>query len=883
MFFYWHIATLIPLSYYLFLNSTIFNRLSDSNCERLMYFCVIFPKNCFLQTKRTIMNKTVLTKIAPHIAAFLLFTVISFTYFSAIIEGRQLIGHDTESWMSMAKETIDYNKTHSDVTLWTNSMFGGMPTYQISMTQPYNLIKYVEDLIHVFPGQVGNLMLYLIGFYILLLAFRLNPWLAIVGSLGFTFASFNFIIIVAGHNSQAITIAYMAPLIGAVFLAFRDQRLLGSLLTAFFLSLAVRANHVQILYYTVIILLFLAIVELIFSIKEKEITSFLKTSGMLLAAAAIAVGMNATSLLTTNEYAKATMRGNSNGLTVDTQNSQHGLNRDYITQWSYGVDETLTLLIPNFKGGSSGSNLTADSETAKKLTSLGAPDVEKIMKENQFPLYWGAQPFTSGPVYIGAVICFLFVLGLFLVDKRTKWWLLPMIALTVMLSWGKNFMWLTDLFINYVPLYNKFRTVSMTLVATGFGMTLMAILALKEIFNEKADKNKLIKPLLISAAIVGGLALIFALIPSLAGDFKSAADAQFQGNNAFLKETLPLDREAMLRGDAFRSLAFVIAAAGLIWLYLKNFLKLKVAYVLFGIIILIDLVPVAKRYLNDDNFKRPRHLETLITPSTADNIILQDKSQYRVLDATANIFNDASPSYFHKNIGGYHAAKLRRYQELINMHLDKEIGQLFGAFGRAKTPDVVTNTMDSLGVLNMLNMKYLIYNKDAAPLVNPHANGNAWFVNNIRVAENANEEMSLLGKINTKTELVVDKSFASELPTKLSSDTSAHIALTSYEPNHLKYNFSSKTDQVAVFSEIYYENGWNAYINGQKVPYVRADYLLRAMPLKAGNYEVEFKFEPKSYSIGNAIALTSSILLILSILGFVFWQWKNYKKTDANA
>jgi len=825
------------------------------------------------------MNKTILAKITPHIAAFLLFVTISFMYFSPIIEGKQLIGHDTESWLYMSKETVDYNATHSDATLWTNSMFGGMPTYQISMTQPYNLIKYVEDLIHVFPAQTGNLMLYLLGFYVLLLAFRVNPWLAIIGSIAFSFASFNFIIMVAGHNSQAVTIAYMAPLIGSVFLAFRDKRLLGSLLTAFFLSLAVRANHVQILYYTVIILIFLAVVELIYSIKEKEISSFLKTSGMLLAGAAIAIGMNATSLLTTYDYSKATMRGESNGLTVDSQNSQHGLNKDYITGWSYGVDETMTLLIPNFKGGASSVNLSAGSETGKKLEALGATNVETILKENPFPLYWGSQPFTSGPVYIGAIVCFLFVLGLFLVDKRTKWWLLPMIALTLMLSWGKNFMWLTDLFINYVPLYNKFRTVSMALVATGFGITLMAILALKEVFSDKTDKQKLIKPVLMSAAIVGGLALIFALIPSLAGNFISPSDAQLEGNNAFLKETLPLDRAGMLRGDALRSLAFIIGAAGLIWLYAKNFLKIKVAYVLFGILILFDLVPVAKRYLNNDNFKDPRRVETLIEPSQADKIILEDKSQFRVLDGTTNIFNDASPSYFHKNIGGYHAAKLRRYQELINMHIDKEIGQLFGAFGRAKTPDVIPNTMDSLGVLNMLNMKYLIYSKQAAPLVNPHANGNSWFVSNIRIAANANEEMALLGKINTKKEMVVDKEFATQLPTKLTADSSARISLTSYKPNHLIYNFNSKTDQVAVFSEIYYENGWNAYINGQKVPYVRADYLLRAMPLKAGAYEIEFKFEPKAYSVGNTIALTSSLLLILSLFGFLFWQWKNSKKS----
>ena len=843
---------------------------------------MIFPENCFLQNQRTKMNKTVLTKFTPHIAAFLLFVVISFMYFSPVLEGKQLLGHDTESWMCMAKETLDYNATHNDVTLWTNSMFGGMPTYQISMTQPYNLIKYVEDLIHIFPNTVYNLMLYLIGFYILLLAFKVNPWLAIVGAIAFSFASYNFIIILAGHNSKAITIAYMAPLIGSVFMAFSRKRVLGALLTAFFLSLAIRANHVQILYYTVFILIILAVVEFIYSIKEKEIAGFLKTSGMLIAAALVAVGMNATSLLTTNEYSKATMRGESNGLTVDTQNSQHGLNKDYITQWSYGIGETMTLLIPDFKGGGSGGALTSDSETGKRLTSLGAPDVNKIMKETQFPLYWGSQPFTSGPVYIGAIICFLFVLGLFLVDKRTKWWLLPIIGLTLMLAWGRNFMWLTDIFIDYVPLYNKFRTVSMMLVATGFGMTLMAMLALKEVFIEK-NKQKLIRPVLISAAIVGGIALIFALIPSLSGDFISPADAQYTGNNAFLKETLPLDRAGLLRADAFRSLMYILLSAGLIWLYAKNYIKQNLTYVLFGILILFDLAPVAKRYLNNDNFQRPRHFETLITPSKADNFILQDKSQFRVLDGTVSIFNDASPSYFHKNIGGYHAAKLRRYQELINMHVEKEVGRLFGAFGRATTPQVINNTMDSLGVLNMLNMKYLIYSKEAAPVINPHANGNAWFVNNIRIADNANDEMRMVGEINTKKELVVDKLFASQLPAKLNPDTTARISLKSYEPNDLVYNFSSKTDQVAVFSEIYYKDGWNAYIDGKIVPYVRANYLLRAMPLKAGNYEIEYKFEPKSYSIGNSIALISSLLLLLGIIGYVFLLWNKSRKTAINA
>ncbi|HRZ95931.1 MAG TPA: YfhO family protein [Paludibacter sp.] len=828
------------------------------------------------------MNKTNFSKFTPHIIAVLLFTIISFAYFLPVLEGKRLIGHDTESWMCMAKETVDYNESNDDVTLWTNSMFGGMPTYQIATSQPFNLIKYVEQIMHIYPNAVYYLMLYLIGFYILLLAFRVNPWLAIVGAIVFSFASYNFIIIAAGHNSKAITIAYIAPLIGAIFMAFRRNKLVGSILTALFLSLAIRANHVQILYYALIILLFFGIVELIYSLKEKQIKSFLQSTGMVLAAAAIAIGMNATSLLTTYEYSQQTMRGKSNGLTIDSQNSQQGLNKDYITQWSYGIDETLTLLIPNFKGGASGGKLDANSKTGQKIKSMGVPNVEKVMSEMPLPLYWGTQPGTSGPVYLGAIVIFLFVLGFFIVERRILWWLVPMILLTLMLSWGRNFMWLTDIFIDYVPMYNKFRTVSMTLVATGFGITLIAILALKELLNTKRDKQKMLKPVYISAAITGGIALIFALVPSLAGSFISETDTQqLQGDYAFMIETLPLDRMALLSSDAWRSLAFILIATAVIWLYLNEKLKTNVVIVLFGILFIVDLAPVDKRYLNDDNFSKKQLTKNLIQPSPADNIILQDKTQYRVLDGMGSIFSDAKPSYFHKNIGGYHAAKLRRYQELINMQLEGEIGQLFGAFGNAKSFEDIAPVLDSLGVLNMLNMKYVIYNKDAAPLVNPNANGNAWLVKNIQIADNADEEMKLLGNIDTKAEMVVDKNFASQLPKSITTDSTASITLKSYKPNHLIYDFNSKTDQVAVFSEIYYDKGWDAFINGQKVPYVRANYLLRAMPLKSGKYEVEFKFEPKSYTTGNTIALISSLLLIVSIVGFGFWQLKktgNLKK-----
>lgn len=827
-----------------------------------------------------IFTKTNLRSLTPHLVALLLFIVIAFAYFLPVIEGKELVAHDTDSWRSMAQETIEYNKSHDDVTLWTNSMFGGMPNYQISMVQPNNVLQYVEKVIMSFPRPVSNVFLYLICFYILLLSFGLKPWQAIAGAIGFTFASYNFIVIAAGHNSKAITIAYVAPLIGAVFLAFREKRFLGAVLTAFFLSLAIRANHIQILYYTLIILFFFAIVEFIFSIREKKFPDFLKSAGVLIIAAIIAVGMNATSLLTTYEYSHYTMRGKSNGLTADTQSSQHGLNKEYITQWSYGVDETLTLLIPDFMGGASTGKLSMKSETAGHLKNLGVPDGQIKQIVTQLPLYRGTQPGTSGPVYLGAIVIFLFVLSFFVVDKKLKWWLVPMIILTMMLSWGKNFMPLTDFFIDYVPMYNKFRAVSMTLFATGFGIALLAFLAMKEVYEGNISKEKLTKSITVSALITGGICLVFALVPSLAGSFVSPQDAQFQGDYAFLKDTLPLDRQSLLRSDAFRSLVFIILGAFVLWSFVKGFLKKNVSIALLAFFILIDLFPVAKRYLNDDNFESKRPTQ-LVQKTPADEAILQDKSQFRILDATVDIFNDATPSYFHKNIGGYHAAKLRRYQELINMQLTGEIGKLFGAFGSATTAESITPVFDSLRVMNMLNMKYVIYNKQAPPLVNPYHNGNAWFVNNIRIAQDANEEMKLLGEIDTRHELVIDKSLASALPSKITPDSTAKISLKSYAPNHLIYSVDTKTDQVAVFSEIYYDKGWKATIDGKEVPYTRVNYLLRAMPLKAGSYDVEFRFAPGSYSTGNLLALISSVLLIIGLATYLFLFFRKKKSGAA--
>lgn len=819
-----------------------------------------------------------LKKAFPYIVAILLFTVLTFVYFSPVIEGKILLGHDSQSYLAMSKESRDYEELTGDRQFWTNSMFGGMPTYQISTYMGKGLLKYIHYTLNTFPRPASFLFLYLLCGFLLLRSFRVNPWLSIAGSILFAFASYNLIILAAGHNTKAMAIAYIMPLIGSVALAYSGERLMGGLLTAVFLGLAILANHLQILYYTLFILIVFFVVELIYAFKDKKIPDLLKTTGVLIIAAIIGIGANAASLLTTYEYSKYTMRGESNGLTIDAQNSQEGLSNDYITQWSYGIDETLTLLIPDYKGGASGGTLSATSHTAKKLQEMGVPNVENVMKDFRLPLYWGTQPFTSGPVYIGAIACLLFVLGLFIVKGRYKWWLLSITILSVLLAWGRNFMPFTEFFINYIPLYNKFRTVSMTLVIAGISMPLLGILALKNIFDGTVDKEKAIKALLYSISIVGGICLLFWVVPSLAGNFVSSSDAQFSGQYEFLKLTLPMDRKAMLSSDAFRSLVFVLLTAGVLYFVIKNKLKTTYAVIALGILFVSDLFPVAQRYLNSDNFVDKELMIQPYKASAADKAILKDKSpDYRVLNLTVNTFNDAAPSYFHENIGGYSAVKMRRYQELINVYLDNEINSLVSTFNQGDlTMEKLDNQLQKLPILNMLNMKYVIINPNGEPIVNPHANSNAWLVDKIHVVKSADEEMTMLGTIDTKKEMVFDPGEYSKYNFGLiTPDSTASIVLTSYEPMKLKYHFEGATDQMAVFSEIYYDKGWNAYIKGEKATYIRANYLLRAMPLKAGDYDIEFRFEPQVVKTGDIIAIISSILIILLT---AFLVWKQAKK-----
>ncbi|MDP4184908.1 MAG: YfhO family protein [Bacteroidota bacterium] len=796
-------------------------------------------------------------KFLPHLIAVLIFTAISFAYFSPLLDGKVLQQSDNVNFIGMSKEIVDYRATTGHEALWTDSMFGGMPSYLISTTFPGNLIKPVDNILQTFPRPAGFLFIYLIGFYVLLLAFKVDKWLSVIGSIAFSFSSYYFIIISAGHNSKVVAIAYVALVIAGIIMAFRGRRLWGAILFAVGLSLELLAGHPQITYYAFMVIFLFGIVEMIFAIRNKTLPEFFKSFAILLLPALLAVGTDLARLLTTLEYGKYSIRGKTE-LTHNQSNRTTGLDKDYATQWSYGIDETMTLFIPNYKGGSSTGALSEDSKTFEALRQQGVPNTREVIK--QLPVYWGDQPFTSGPVYVGAIVFFLFFLGLWIVKGPEKWWLLSATILSIMLAWGKNFMPLTDLFFQYLPGYNKFRTVSMILVIAEFAMPLLGLLALRDIFDKKLSKGEILKGLKWTTIITGGLALIITLIPSISGSFSGASDAQLPG---WLLEPLRSDRESILRSDAIRSLVFVLCAAGLIWLYIEEKLKKEHFLVVLGLLMIIDLWPINKRYLNNDQFVRPRQITQNFEKTPADEAILQDKdASYRVMNLN-NPFNDSRTSYYHKSIGGYHAAKMRRYQELIDFCISGEATDLINGF---RTPDSLLSVMKNLHVLNMLNTRYFIADPNRMPIRNPYAYGNVWTVSNLRVAENADQELEDLKSIDPRTDAVVANSMTANLPKQIETDPTASVRLTSYAPNLLKYDFSANKDQLVVFSEIYYPKGWNAYVDGKLTPHFRADYVLRAMMVPAGKHNIEFKFEPKTYYTGDKISLVSSVILILLVL-----------------
>jgi hypothetical protein len=809
----------------------------------------------------------------PHLLAIVIFIILAFAYFYPVLEGKVLKANDSTVSTINSKEIQDYRDKYGKEPLWTNSIFSGMPAYLISTRYPGNLIKYADRIVRIFKMPVSVLFASMLGFYILLLIFGLSPWLAITGALAYGLSSFFFQILGAGHNTQAIALAYMPPMIGGIYYAYRHNVIKGALLTAFFLALEIQANHPQITYYAFICLLVFGVVELIWAWKNKTIINFLKTSGILIIPFAIAIGINFASLYTTYEYGKYSQRGKSD-LITDNRNSTSGLDKDYILDWSYGVDETFNLLIPNYKGGSS-KPFDRNSETFKVLRQNNYADAI-----NSISKYWGTQPGTDGPHYVGAIVFFLFILGLFMVKGPEKWWLLSATILSVMLAWGKNFMPLSNLFIEYFPGYNKFRAVTMMLVVAEFCMPLLGILALKNIFNGSLSRNEILKNIMYAGGITGGFILIVLVIPGIAGSFLMPHETAANGYQAWLTNAIIADRKMLLRSDGFRSLIFILLAIGVIMGFLYEKIRMSHAIVLTALLIVIDLWTVDRRYLNSDRFERPSVISKAFTPSAADAFILNDKSYHRVMNLSVSTFNDNSPtSYFHKSIGGYHGAKMKRYKELIDTAISMNIDLIRAAASNAKSVEDFESVLTNTQALNMLNTKYVIYNPDSAPLINRNALGNAWFVETPVLVENANQEISSINAFNPSKEAVIDKSF-SELISKISYPVqeSDSIWLVSYLPNELVYKYAAGDEKLVLFSEIYYPAGWKCFIDGKESSYFRANYVLRSMVAPAGNHEIRFSFEPASYITGNKISLASSVLLILLIAGYFIAGF--YKKAD---
>lgn len=826
----------------------------------------------------------------PHLIAVLSFIIIGFIYFSPVLEGKKMQQMDVRHSKGMQKELIDYKSETGKIARWTNSMFAGMPAYQIyTGAYSYNVYKIVANIIRLNLPKltVAIVFLYLIGFYILLVSLRLNPWLSIAGAIAFAFSTYNFVIIEAGHVNKAYAIAFMPIVIAGVMLAFRKRYILGALLTAVGLGLELAFNHVQITYYLLLIVIIIGIEKLIYAIKEKELKVFSKAIGVLILAAILGVLPNITKLWVTAEYGQYTIRGKSELTTPEGKKAKEGLDKNYALAWSYGKAETMTLLIPNFYGGSSHYDLGESSEIYDELRKNGIPPKQAKNIVKQMPTYWGKMPFTSGPVYIGAIVVFLFVLGMFNVRGSVKWWLLAATILGILLSWGKNLPWFTDFFFYNVPFYNKFRTVSMALVIAGLTMPLLAMLGTRNFINKKNEKKKAMKNLQYSYYIVGGISLLFAIMPGLFLNFSTPEDVtsfvRMGFPQAFAEKVatlLPADRAAMVRTDAFRSFVFISLTFGILWLYLKNKLK-NVNFVYVGLIlfILVDLWGVNKRFVNNDDFVKSRVVKNTFSKSPADEFILQDRSEsYRVLNLN-NPFNEVNTSYFHQSIGGYHGAKLMRYQELIDHHLQKEIRNIILTLQKQPTDSSINKTLDKVSCINMLNAKYIIYNPKARPIINQHALGNAWFVDNYKIVEDSDAEIKALNNFDPSKTAIIDKRYKKYLEGFTpQEDTLANIELIEYTPDRLTYNYQSSKKQLAVFSEIYYPEGWNAYINGEELPYFRVNYVLRGMVLPKGENTITFEFRPKSYYTGKRIASISSIIVVILILGVAFYEYSRRKK-----
>lgn len=811
-----------------------------------------------------------LKRLTPHLIAVAIFALLTVIFFMPLYQGKVLAQNDVMQWEGMSKEITDWNNQHpDDHALWTNRMFGGMPGILIASNFSGNLVnKIILVLQTVFPDATVALFMMFFGFYVLLLCVGVDNKLALAGSLAYGLTSFLIISLEAGHNTKVVAMSMMAPVLGGVILAYRGKYITGAAVTALFLSLAINANHLQVIYYLLIVLAVIAIYYFVESILTKTIPSFFKASGLLLIAGIIAALPHIGNLWATQEYAKETIRGGSSELTQKKQATDGGLDFEYATRWSYGLSdgEILSLLIPNIKGGSSSEDVGEESEFGKQLQQRGyATNYTK-----QAPAYWGNQPFTSGPVYLGAGIMFLFILSFFVVRGSIKWALLALTVISILLAAGHNTPFFKFLF-NTLPFFNKFRTPAMALVIAELTIPLSALLALKSIYDGETDEAQLRKWMKISLGITAGILVLFGFLGGMFFNFSSAGDQQYYGNNmGWMVDALKKDRAALLQSDALRSLFFVAATFVAVWFFAAKKLSQTIFAAVIGLIFLADGWSVSKRYMHNEKFVESNAYKGNFAPSEVDLQILRDTDpNYRVFNVTGDPFNDALTSYHHKSVGGYHPAKLIRYQDLIENQISK----------------------NNMSVLNMLNTKYFIVKNPATnqPAVqqNSGALGNAWFISNIQWAKNADEEMSALSNFDPSSTVIIDERYKTKVGNlTLSADSTSSIKETVYSPNKLVYESNAGTEQFAVFSEIFYDEGkgWQAYIDGNKAEHVRVNYVLRGMKVPAGKHTIEFKFEPTSIATGNSISFVGSLLLFAFVFGtFGMMGYKQMQQTEPTA
>ncbi len=834
-----------------------------------------------------IMKIESLKKVLPDVLAVLFFVVLSFAYFfPADIEDRILFRHDSSASVGAGQEHTEYLQRTGERTRWTNSIFSGMPTYQMAPSyDSTTTLSYMERFYHLgLPENVWYLFVYLLGFYILLRAFDFRQHLAALGSIFWSFSTYFLIIIAAGHIWKVWALAYLPPMIAGIVLAYRGKYLWGLILTAIFAAFEVHFNHVQMTYYYLFVIALMILAYLVEAIRQKRYAHFLKATGVCLLGGMLGILMNLSNLYHTWEYSQESMRGKSELVKENSANqTSSGLERDYITQWSYGIGETWTLLVPNTKGG-------ASQPLSLNKTAMKQAKPEYVPIYNQLTQYWGEQPGTSGPVYVGAFVMFLFILGLFIVKGPMKWALLIATVLSILLSWGKNFMGFTNFFLDYVPMYAKFRTVASILVIAEFTIPLLAMMALKEWMTnneKKVSTGFTMKAFYASFGLTAGFCLLFALFPTLFFDsYISTSEMQAlqglpQEHIAPLMANLTEMRKAMFTSDAWRSFAVILIGALMMLLYRAKKLKALPFTGILIVLCLLDLWQVNKRYLNDSMFVPKQNREQKQPLTQTDQLILQDKTlDYRVLNLASNTFNENETSYYHKSIGGYHAAKLRRYQELIDAYISTEMQQLFSAVLQAKGDMREVNGDSIFPVLNMLNMRYVILplqSGQTAPVQNPYTYGNAWYVDEVRYVANANEELSTLGELPLRHVAVSDQKFSEVLGTSTMQDSVSVVTLEKYEPNELTYHVNSSKGGVIVFSEVYYP-GWTATVDGEEVELGRVNYVLRALQVEAGEHKVVLSFFPKSLDRTETIAYLSFAVLLLLVVAICFIEYRKRKK-----